>query len=966
MSYFEQHGSKFKLQPEKNEGNGLRKCQLGAVWALKSFFTTTNHEISALVSLPTGAGKTALMMAACFELGLRKILIVVPSKILRQQLCMQFSSLQILKDVGCLPDGAPGLKAKEISKRIKHKEEWVEILKEYDVIVAHPNSISPYYKELCPLPANSIDAVFMDEAHHEPATTWNAINDYYRTIKRIFFTATPFRRDRKRMQAKLAYHYPLEIALKDNILRPVVFKGSAAGLTADQSDDALIHSAIETILEELKTSPNAALLIRTDEVVKAENLLEKYQQAEPTLKFGIVHSKNSDANNAQTIQSLRDGKLNALVCVGIASEGLDIPNLKVAVLHATPRSIPYTIQFLGRISRPGKDQKGSAILIANTDEVKGQVSRLYRSDQAWDIIIPGIIDKQLKTARHYSSAQWRQNDFEFPELNVFFSVLVYQAPSGFQFASGFETQINGEVEIVHTQQENPDSALAIITGSLKPLDWSSRILFTEDVLDVHLFYHNPTYQLVFELTTSEKALRAFRSKLITSTLKPIPYGRLFKVLSIFKSGDYIMVGMKNAVGTGASQPAYKTLIGTAVQSSIRASEGRTFGAGHALLRLDEDNAWGIATKRGRIWAMRRGSLSEWQDWCDELGNLMQGPPTQSIPNLGFLATNRPVSALPSKPMAAILDDWFFRLSTLIIQVENDTFRNVLPIVKIDNLTAQKILECTLEIDSFKCQVTMDLTQDRIWKIIHTTPIAVRADHHEQQVTEDNLEQLLNDYPPTLVMQEGNVIIGNNEITPNRQIESLPSALWVKEDWSNCKITKERYDNAAPANQLPVINAVVEKIKPKFNPATDVLVLDDGSHEISDLVWFDGTNKIITFVHCKPSSKDTPGCRVKDSDILFAQALRCVNWISSTQLLNQLNTRLTQKSNLVLGTKKVFYDIRDDFAANAWKFRVVLAQPGFDHNKTSKQNRKNNNVYELAIPVYERIISCGAEMEIWCY
>ncbi|MGA9652235.1 DEAD/DEAH box helicase [Pedobacter sp.] len=963
MSYFQEHAKTFKLQPEGSMG--LRNCQLGAIWALKSFFTHSSHEVAGLVSLPTGAGKTALMMAACFELGLKKILIIVPSKILRQQLSAQFSSLQILKDVGCLPSEAPGLKAIEISNRIKEEKDWEDILATNDVIIAHPNSISPYYKDLSPLPASLIDAVFMDEAHHEPATTWNAINDYYRTVKRIFFTATPFRRDRKRMQAKLAYHYPLEMALADKILRPVQFKGAASGLIGTMSDDALIQSAVQTTLDELKTSPNAALIIRTDEVSKAEELLEKYQKAEPKLKFGIVHSKKSDKSNAQTIQSLRDGHLNGLVCVGIASEGLDIPNLKVAVLHATPRSIPYTIQFLGRISRPGTAQHGPAILIANTDEVKGQVTRLYRSDQAWDKLIPGIVDKQLKSARHYSSAQWRQQDFEFPELNVFFSVLVYQTPPGFQFATGFESQLNGEVEIVQVQQENPDAAIAIITASQKPLDWSSRILFSEDVLDVHLFYYHPSYQLLFELTTSEKALKAFRSKLITSTLRAVPYGRLFKVLSIFKTGDYIMVGMKNAVGTGASQPAYKTLVGSAVQSSIRASEGRTFGAGHALLRLDDDTAWGIATKRGRIWAMKRGSLQDWQDWCDELGNLMQGAPLQSIPNLDFLATTAAVGSLSSKPMAAILDDWFFRLSTLSIQVDTTVYRNTLPIIQIDKLNAQNVLECTLEIDSFQCPITMDLSAEVIWTIQYTSPILVRADHNEQQVTEGNLADLLNEYPATLVMPEGNIVIGRNQITPNRQIENLPPSLWVKHSWTNCNIKKERYDPGAASTQLPVINAVIQKITPSLNIASDVVVLDDGNHEVSDLVSIDGINKVITFIHCKPSTKPNPGSRVEDSDILFAQALRSVNWISSTQLMKNLDTRLQQSSLLVFGNQQVFDDIRDNFAVNAWRFRVVLAQPGFEHNKVSKRDRNNNNIYELAVPMHERIISCGAELEIWC-
>ncbi len=61
----------------------------------------------------------------------------------------------------------------------------------------------------------------------------------------------------------------------------------------------------------------------------------------------------------------------------MASEGLDIPLLKIAILHRTPKSIPYTIQFLGRISRQPKEQVGNALLIANVDEVRGERFIVY-------------------------------------------------------------------------------------------------------------------------------------------------------------------------------------------------------------------------------------------------------------------------------------------------------------------------------------------------------------------------------------------------------------------------------------------------------------------------------------------------------------------------------------------------------------------------------------------------------------
>jgi superfamily II DNA or RNA helicase len=397
MPYFIDNKHQFNLEPQI--GDGLRECQLGAIWALKSYKTNGNNEVASLVSMPTGSGKTAIMMAACFELDLRKILIVVPSKILRRQISNQFRDLQILKNQSCLRNDSEAVSVYEVTNRKKTRQEWEEIIETHDVLVAHPNSISPYYKGLAPIPEDLIDAIFMDEAHHEPAPTWQSLNSFYKTQLKVFFTATPFRRDRKRMRAKLIYHYSLEQALVKNILRPIEFRGESLGNHPADSNEALLETAINVFQEERLVNPNSSILIRTDRIEEANNLVTLYN--DNGFNVDVIHSKRTASINENLIERVKSGDLDGLVCVGIASEGLDIPNLKVAVLHATPRSIPYTIQFLGRISRTPINQEGPAKLIANTDSVRGEVRRLYKSDSSWRVLIPQIVDEQMQLARHY-------------------------------------------------------------------------------------------------------------------------------------------------------------------------------------------------------------------------------------------------------------------------------------------------------------------------------------------------------------------------------------------------------------------------------------------------------------------------------------------------------------------------------------------------------------------------------------
>jgi hypothetical protein len=813
------------------------------------------------------------------------------------------------------------------------------------------------------LPAHLIDAVFIDEAHHEPARTWAAINDYYLNQKRVFFTATPFRRDRKRLRAKLVYHYPLDRAIDDGILRPINFIGEHAGLHDD--DVALLQTAIEVFAVEKESNPDAAILIRTDSIDHAKILVEMYR--ENNMNVHAIHSKRSQNVNARLIEEARIGELDGLVCVGIASEGLDIPNLKVAVLHAAPRSIPYTIQFLGRISRQPSGQVGPATLVANTDEVRGQVSRLYKSDRAWSRLIPDIVDEHMRIARYYRSSMASISDFQMPELNVFFSALVYESVGEFCYNESFQISRDTRFEIVHIEQENENAPLIVVTRYDKPLDWASRTLYVEDVLDVHILYYVRTSGLFFELTTNEIALGSFKKGLISTDLHPISHGRLYRTLSEFNQDDYIMVGMRNAAMRGASQPSYKTVMGKGVQASVRASEGRVFSIGHALLRLNEKNAWGLATRRGRVWAMKRGNAEEFRTWCDNLSEIIEGGPMMaSLPGLSFLASTSPVNRIDSLPIAVVPDDLLFRASSTIIHVEGEEpVRNVIPIIEPVSIVGDTgALNCRLTINDYQCGLVMDFHENELWLLQSQKAIKVRAERSETDVIDTSLAQVFAERPPSLIMPDGSVIEGRNRITPNRSIESLPDAIWKAKDWTGCDITAEKYVAEVLRGRLPVINKTIEFIEPECDRDCDVVILDDGVHEIADLIWFQNSKKTVHFVHCKASSGPKAGCRKADCDVLYAQAMRSLHWVSSTTLIDRLQHRLHGSSRIVLGSQDTFENLRDTYRINDWRYEITLVQPGFNISQVSNAVRRNNNVYELTIPMYERILGCLASLQIW--
>ncbi|PAC30611.1 hypothetical protein CEJ87_18090 [Caldifermentibacillus hisashii] len=60
------------------------------------------------------------------------------------------------------------------------------------------------------------------------------------------------------------------------------------------------------------------------------------------------------AKKRKGFQALDDLKSRIVVCVNMFGEGIDIPNLKIAAIHDKYKSLPITLQFIGRFARTKK------------------------------------------------------------------------------------------------------------------------------------------------------------------------------------------------------------------------------------------------------------------------------------------------------------------------------------------------------------------------------------------------------------------------------------------------------------------------------------------------------------------------------------------------------------------------------------------------------------------------------------
>lgn len=105
--------------------------------------------------------------------------------------------------------------------------------------------------------------MLIDEAHHASARTWRGAIEAFPQARKVLFTATPFRRDRKEIPGAMVYTYPLARALEAGIYCPIDFVPLEEPHPSEK-DDALAERAIRLWLEERDAGRTCQVLIRTD------------------------------------------------------------------------------------------------------------------------------------------------------------------------------------------------------------------------------------------------------------------------------------------------------------------------------------------------------------------------------------------------------------------------------------------------------------------------------------------------------------------------------------------------------------------------------------------------------------------------------------------------------------------------------------------------------------------------------
>jgi superfamily II DNA or RNA helicase len=949
VSYFGNHSRSLRL-PFQADAQGIRRAQLGACFAIGAHFSVrSNEQEPCLIVLPTGTGKTAVMTLTPFLLPatlngpVRRVLVLTPSKIVRRQVAQEFKSLKTLRAAKLIRKNMIPPKVGEVEGFRSSTEKWNE-LRDLDVAVAIPNSVSAHLDNVTDPPDDLFDVILVDEAHHSPARTWKHVINAFPHARKVFFTATPYRRDRKEIAAALVYTYPLQHALEDGVYQPIDFVPVVPG-EGDDSDAALSEAAKQIVEHERAAGRTARIIIRTDVIDEAERLKALYEAQ--GLLIDTIHSKKSFKVVEEIVESVGAGNLDGIAAVGMLGEGFDLPELKIAVVHSPHKSLASTLQFAGRISRNAPERYGAPKFVAIPKAVNDLTSELFVEDPDWAKLIPELADAAIEGEREFRHFLGNLRKLERTAETIslygvrpYLSATFHVAKDGVNLSAPLE--LRGVSVLAHRVTDENNFAV-IVTGQTTEPRWSpgGELYYSEYGLFV--YYYDATNKLLVENGTDDTLAESIRSALVVGEHAVVPKGKLSGVLSRGEKIVYQQLGLGKTGAAGDNVAAYKTLYGARINGAVQSTDGRVSSPNHVLAKVDGVTTVGFSGS-GSVWSTRRVTLDEFFTWAQLTTQAVgESDGILSLPGLPSDFKTFPVERLEAEIIAAEFESRVFDLNATLCHPDG----NNVSLLDID-LAPRRLGEHQAEVElkdeygRVLATATYDCRAQKPFGVASSGGHTVVVDRPGSYPQKISLAAFLEKYPLTLFLADGSTIY-NNELKPLPDTyEDLPDDHYVEHAlmWENCAIGKEFWsdgeDRSGHDGELSVQESTVEHFKQEFSTAW--LLVDHGSPELADVIAIlpDALRPELHLFHCK-GAKGKPRRQVDDLYEVVGQAVKSSRWVRRNTLMDELQRRLADRAHVAHGDEAALNTFLTQAEPGDFAYFVHTVHPGLNTH-----GRKDND------------------------
>lgn len=838
-----------------------------------------------------------------------------------------------------------------INKGIRSVDEATALLLESNVLVATAHILNSSDPAAVDCLCEGLTDLFIDEAHHITAKTWSDIRDRFVSKRIVQFTATPFRNDGNALGGRVIFNYSMGEAQTAGYFRPINLLPVEEYFVGEE-DRAIAEKAILQLRKDLEVGHDHLMMARARSKPRAEQLLPLYQELANDLNPVLVHSGIGAVANREALNTLFAKQSRIVICVDMLGEGFDLPNLKIAAIHDIHKSLAITLQFIGRFTRTSENVADASVVVNVADpSVETGLQHLYAQGADWDQVLRRLAEERItreirlqEVVDHLKSKGDLHGQLSIWNLRPSFSTVLFKTTCRKWTPENFEKILPKGIAhwFAISEEEN---LLVLLAVQNVPVKWGKFRDLNDNLyklLIVHwdeqrsgLFVYSNDYKWI-SIEKLAKALCDEQCELLSGP----------KVFNVFNGLHYPLVRNLGASQVGAI--SFTQYFGTNVTEGLsKIEEAKSYLSNLAGLGYDngEKVVWGCSQKKGKVWSVNSGSISDWADWAKlAWDKVTAGGDEEENITRNFLRPKR-IDAPYEEHAIGVLwgehiqSDPEDRVYLLFDDVEVPLYLVDLKMLGLISEKTYGISVCTDDFESvYEFTIDKEIPEGFGYKLVSGKSVMVKRGNRVPIPIEDNLRQ-----DPWIIQYV------NGSYSYNCFLIELPCdtgdydtdriECW---DWTGVNIWKESMGKEG--DRTTVQWRSYEEIQNQY----DVVINDDGSGEAADLIGLKVVDDqiFLGLIHCKYSGGDAPGARVGDLYEVCGQAQKSIQWkhLGLPRLYNHLRHRekIWKESNasrFLKGALSDLANIKRRARTAPVRLQVYIVQPGLKKDEITPQMLK---------------------------
>ena len=946
----------FKEEDFENSIAGLRAPQIGALHAISAHFSVGERFDAATVVLPTGTGKTETMLSSLLYNRREKLLVLVPTDALRAQVSGKFISLGFLPNIGVVSEEIARPLVAVIKTGVRSVSEAQELLHAANVIVATPNILQSSADEAVATLCGGCSDLFIDEAHHGTANTWDAIRTKFADKRITQFTATPFRNDGRHIGGKIIFNYRLGDAQKAGYYKKIRLHTVEEYGDDNRRNRSIAAEAIRILREDHDHGHEHLIMARVANTKKADDVHQIYQELAPDLHPVVIYTGSGRVlQNRQALKQLIGEdpiRSRVVVCVNMLGEGFDLPSLKVAAIHDNHKSLAVTLQFIGRFTRKGENLGDAAAVINIADpNAERRLRDLYAEGADWDQLIMRLseksIDDELKLQDIIEGLRQHgdlHDQFSLWNLSPSMTIQIYQTDCEHWTPEAYRGALQNGGDYWHAINEH-EKILVVVGHVETPVRWGKHQDIYDSTYQLLIAHWDQKNAALFVACSDFKGMKVAKvvESITSATSKLFSGPKIFKVLN--------NVELPLAKSLGASKIgaiSFTSYFGPNVTDGLANIEKAESHLNNIACIGYEDGdrvLWGGAQRTGKIWQKKSGTILDWVNWCHKTWEKVTDE-SDDEPNLtkDFL---RPIKLSERYGEPAIAVQWGEHVQSSFADVIVYFDEAEQPLFLVDiNLQPASINE-PVEIE-FASDDAVSIYE---FVISQSTPSGYSYQHKSgpevrfrfgKGVVRTLEEHALID-PFIIRYADGTHSYNNYHIPVRLDAGSYSAEEILSWDWTGIPLNQESMGkgNARDSIQYRTFETIEDDYDLIFN--------DDGPGEAADLVALKdlGDEGIrLCLVHCKNAKGGMPSASIDNLYVVCGQAQKSIKVKHEGMKKLSINLKRRQTQWAKVGAdrflkgdlKKLIY-FTEKSRKSKLKFEVIIVQPGLRKSSVSDKMLK---------------------------